>query len=94
MSIAETLKAAKEVLWDGTQHTVYVKDEYICHAIERVTDDFAETDNAIEFLETYGMSKCGTWFYRQGGDKFGINVQTRRHVFLDVAIRHATKLGI
>lgn len=107
MTVSETLTQAKHHLWDGRniEDVRYVsgsryKNEYICHALDRVAH-LEDKMNAVSFLVSYGMSTGGIWFDRVSDHWLGtrskeitVQRQLRRKTFLEVAIRHATKLGI
>lgn len=98
MTVSETLTQAKHCLWDGVnERTNAEEDEFVCHALRRVTEGHeGNFRTALNFLKTYGMETSGSWFCREseGYCEASRARQTRRHAFLSVAIRHATKLGI
>lgn len=100
MTVAETLRKALDILWDGRENQQRDEWEYICHAIESFGDRPAE-NAAKKFLRTYGISMRGSGFYRPSDDSLSSTYweqtalrQARRMAFLRVAIRHATRLGI
>lgn len=100
MTIAETLTKAKTRLWWGG-YSVEGQEygqEFICFTIRDVAG-YEEAVQAVDFLCTYGMDRSGGWFSRHSDDGLTYEQtskarQNRRHAFLSVAIKHATRLGI